>query len=534
MGERTRVLVIGLDGATWNIIKPLVREGKLPTIARLMKNGCHGDLESSIPHYTFPAWKCYSTGKNPGKLGAYDYWGVDIAKGRFFLNNSTSFRGKELWDYLGENNLTCGVIDMPTTYPCKPINGVMISHGAPRPYGYTYPEDLEKELKNRFNYKIDPDYLFELGKDAAITSIKEVIKQRFDVAHYLLKEYDPSFLHVTIFNIDTIQHHYWRDMEEGDAKYGKVVEDFWILIDDGITSLLNEFRDGASYIILMSDHGFAAQKGEFRFMKWLSEKDLVKIKKPNPLLSGLLFGLGLTRGNVLSLVGRTRIVPLLRRQIPKRIQRRIVEIFPAMIGVAHMNIWSSAMDWGKSKVIPLPTGPLYINTDYFTSQEEYEKFREALISKIKEIEDPKTGEKFAREVYKGEEVYFGKYMHRAPDLVILHNQGYTSAGSIRGRELWNYPTRGWTGVHDLQGIFLACGQGIKKGVEMEGATIYDLAPTILHIFGTPVPSDMDGRVLTGIFEGGSALAKREIEYGEADERMRVKERVKELKALDRI
>lgn len=534
MKERPRVLVLGLDGATWNVIKPLVKEGRLPTIAKLMNNGCCGDLESSIPDYTFPAWKCYSTGKNPGKLGVYGFWGVDMAKGKFFLHNSASFKSKELWDYLGENNITCGVLDMPTTYPCKQINGFMISHGAPRPSGYTYPEDLEKELKNRFNYKIDPDYLFELGRDAAIPSIKEVTNQRFDVAHYLFKEFDPSFLHVTIFNIDPIQHHYWRDMEEGNVRYGKVIEDFWALIDNGIKGLLNEFCDGETYVILMSDHGFAAQKGEFRFVKWLSEKNLLKLKKPKFPLSGLLFRLGLTRDNVFSMVGRTRIVPLLRSHLPKGILRKVAALFPVRIGVVDMSLLGGSIDWGKSKVIPVPTGPLHINRNAFASQDEYEKFREALIIEIKEIEEPKAGEKFAREVYKGEEIYFGKYVDRAPDLIVLHNEGYTSAGTTRGREMWNYPTRGWTGVHKPQGIFLACGPGIKKGIEIEGAKIYDLAPTILHIFDIPIPKDMDGRVLKEIFEEDSVLARGEIRYQDVDEKARIRELIRELKARGKI
>jgi len=137
-------------------------------------------------------------------------------------------------------------------------------------------------------------------------------------------------------------------------------------------------------------------------------------------------------------------------------------------------------------------------------------------------------------VYKREEIYFGKYVDDAPDLTILFNEGYTIASAARSREMWNYATRGWTGVHELQGIFLASGPGIKKNVELEGAKIYDLAPTILHVFGIPIPSDMDGRVLKEIFEEGSALAKREIEYQEVDEKARIRERIRELKALGKI
>jgi len=67
----TKVLVIGLDGATWDLIEPWAEEGKLPTFKMLMENGTWGELESCIPFVTYPAWKCYSTGKNPGRLGVY-------------------------------------------------------------------------------------------------------------------------------------------------------------------------------------------------------------------------------------------------------------------------------------------------------------------------------------------------------------------------------------------------------------------------------------------------------------------------------
>lgn len=532
MKERTRVLVIGLDGGTWNIIKPLVGEGKLPTIAKLMNNGCYGDLESCIPAVTFPAWKCYSTGKNPGKLGAYCPLGVDMAKEKFTFHNSTSFRSKELWDHLGESNITCGVLDMPTTYPCKPINGVMISHGSPRPSGYTYPEYLERELKNRFNYKIDPVF-FESGKDAAIPSTKKVINQRFAVTDYILKEFTPSFLHLTIYNIDSIQHHCWREMEEGDPKYGKVIEDFWTLIDNGIRGIVDEFCGERTYIILMSDHGFTAAKGDFQISKWLIERNLLKLKKTRLLLSGLLSRLGLSRDNVIAIIGRTKIAPFLMSHIPREILQELAILFPARDLLDRTPLGGS-VDWGRSRVIPLPYGLLYINRNSFGSQDEYEKFREHLIAEIKEIEEPKTGEKLAREVYKREEIYFGKYVDDAPDIIILPNEGYWIVSPVRSKEIWGYRTGGWTATHKLHGIFLAYGPGIKKNVELEGAKIYDLAPTILYIFGIPIPKDMDGRVLKEVFEEDSALAKREIEYQEVDEKARIRERIRELKARGKI
>ena len=72
-----KLVVIGLDSASWNVLMPLIEAGDLPTIERLMTTGVRGYLRSSVPPITFPAWKCYSTGKNPGKLGVYSFTGLD-------------------------------------------------------------------------------------------------------------------------------------------------------------------------------------------------------------------------------------------------------------------------------------------------------------------------------------------------------------------------------------------------------------------------------------------------------------------------
>ncbi|RLE47527.1 MAG: hypothetical protein DRJ18_03130 [Candidatus Methanomethylicota archaeon] len=71
--KKLRVIVIGLDGATWKLIKPWAEEGKLQTLKRLMEEGAYGELKSTIPPITAAAWASLLTGKNPGKTGIYDF-----------------------------------------------------------------------------------------------------------------------------------------------------------------------------------------------------------------------------------------------------------------------------------------------------------------------------------------------------------------------------------------------------------------------------------------------------------------------------
>jgi predicted AlkP superfamily phosphohydrolase/phosphomutase len=159
--QSTKTLALGLDGATWDILLPLIEEGKLPAFKKLLGEGVYGDLQSVIPPVTCPAWKCYSTGKNPGKLGVF--WWVDVNKesGKIVMPNAYSFKSRDLWDYLGDKGFKVGIINMPTTYPPKKVNGFMVSgFGMPMDkkfdfqQPYTYPNELQEELEAKYDYKV--------------------------------------------------------------------------------------------------------------------------------------------------------------------------------------------------------------------------------------------------------------------------------------------------------------------------------------------------------------------------------------------
>ena len=112
--NKINMLVIGIDGACWPLIIKMIDAGELPNIKNLRENGVWGDMKSCIPPITYPAWKCYSTGKNPGKLGVFWWEYLDIEKQRSIIPNSQSFNSKEVWDYLNEYNIKTGIIGMPT------------------------------------------------------------------------------------------------------------------------------------------------------------------------------------------------------------------------------------------------------------------------------------------------------------------------------------------------------------------------------------------------------------------------------------
>jgi len=226
---------------------------------------------------------------------------------------------------------------------------------------------------------------------------------------------------------------------------------------------------------------------------------------------------------------------LLRDYVPKTIRVRFLALLPTKGTVGLKNPMGGLIEHDRSKVIPFGGGGLlYINRRCFQSQNEYESFRTSLINELEEIADPKTGTKLAQKVYKAEELYSGPYLSLAPDIVVAPNEGYMLGNVGEVEDIWIYPESDWTRCHRLQGIFTVLGPGIKQGLQIQGARIYDLAPTILHLFGIPVPQGTDGRVLQETFEKGSALATRELTYQGTGERSRVSDKIKGLKATDRI
>lgn len=483
--KNKKVIVVGLDGASWNVLEPLIKEGKLPTFERLLQEGSYGPLKSILPPVSLPAWKCYSTGKNPGKLGVYNLLILDFKKRKLSAPTSHDFKSQEIWDYIGEQGYTSCVYNMFATHPAKEIRGCLISD-IPNERGF-YPKELKEEIDERFGYLyVEPKFTTE--REDTYSKVLEGFKRDFDVLMYLLDKYDPGFAHISISHTDGIQHFFWEDMERDDSKYGKNIEKAWIDIDRLLANLLNYLRKRYGdnyYLFIISDHGFEGVKYRFNIGDWLVRKGYLKLNKTGKWLRLSLSLRSQTRV-IYSVVDM--ITNFIRAVLGKREQRWGVQ---GMLVTA--SVYERSIDWDRSTVIPLTGECLYINKRAISSSEN---LIPKLMDEITSIGSPE-GNLVVKQIINGKELY---RRDSAPDIIILP-QNVNIYNAPLAKLSWSKPSRDkWTGKHALYGTLIVYGPDIEEGREITGATLYDIAPTILHILGVPVPEDMDGRVLQEIFK----------------------------------
>ena len=286
--------------------------------------------------------------------------------------------------------------------------------------------------------------------------------------------------------------------------------------------------------------------------KWLHDLGLLSYKKVDisstreyrikslkgQKISGItlfLNKLGFTQDSIIRTIGKIPISRLVYKYLPKRVK----EIFQAM-PTTNLDI-----DWANTKVFlssffGTESQSIMINLKGRDPQgtvdpSEYGKLREYVINKLKELKDPETMEKIFEDVFKKEEIYTGPYLNEAPDIVTLLRGEYKFSVDLNAKEIIT-PLNRIKGSHRLYGIFIAYGQDIKQGITIENARIIDLAPTILHIMGVPIPKDMDGRVLKEIFDEGSECAKRQIKYQGSiiEEKLRIKSKIEHMKKTGKI
>jgi predicted AlkP superfamily phosphohydrolase/phosphomutase len=529
-----KLALVGLDGATFRIIKPLCNEGKLPNLKKLITKGVHGLLESTFPPVTGPAWSALATGKNPGRTGIFDTV-LPAGEQRFNTRIVTSDdirRARAYWDYLSDAGVRVGVVNYPFLYPPYRLNGMMVSGLGSRPHDdIFYPGELRQAIEKECGqYRITVPWRnarYTRNTQLFIKDIFKLLEINRKTLKFLLQT-DIEVLTFVISASDFAQHYMWRYIDpyqlhfekaEAEEYYPAFVE-LWQGIDDILGMMLETLPKEAN-VLLVSDHGFGPNRSYFYTNSWLEKEGYLFRKR----LPGKI--------TVLSHMAR-RLV----RKVPY-ISTRLATL-PAMKRL----VWTADMlpiDMERSLAFSPAnaslTGKICINKSALSrSGQGYtpESLRNEIIQKL---EETCRDLGLQLKVYLPDDLYNGHYLKLAPDIMFEIDEFECSIRYVFHQGSFHEPADDpvHSGIHKREGILIVHGPDINQGAAIEGARIYDIAPTILHMFGLPVPTDMDGEVLHQIFRKDSEVARRPIKYQEIDvEEVRIKDRIRKLRKAGKL
>jgi len=493
-----KILIVGLDGGSWNVLNLMFKKGLLKNLKNIIKNGASGILKSTHPPASPPAWTSFLTGVNPGKHGIFGFTKKSNANSYTLIPvNRLDIKKPSMWRILSDRGKKIISINVPMTFPPEKVNGYIIT-GMMTPdtvSNFTYPASLKKELFDAgIKYRIDISHninkeyttnqqIIENNAKKFFDDLYDLTQNRLKTSLYLLeKEWD---IFMTVFvGTDRLQHFLWDYIDERKTKNIKITKkiyEYYNYLDECIYKIFKYVDDNITFIII-SDHGFGRCQGNFYLNKWLKEQGFLKLKKKTWLLKVLkkiAKSCGLT-SNKISKYSKSQITQKIRS-------------------------WGSFIDWKHSKAYFSNINGININLKgrelYGCVQpgKEYEKRRQELIQKLLSIKDPSTNQPIIHKVYKKEEIFKGEFLNDAPDLLISFSE---TMGYIAFKTDYDVPNildkdLRIRGNHRMDGIYIMNGKHIKSGVKCE-AEIVDIFPTIFYLLHQPIPEYVDGHVLKEI------------------------------------
>lgn len=496
--ENKRVLILGLDGATWDVLRPLMAEGRMPRLKSAVEAGTHGILFSTVPPITPAAWTTFLTGRQPGAHGILDFERYEPFANRLRFNNTLTVEHvRNLWRILSDHGLRVGSVNVPMTFPAFPVNGFLIS-GFETPgveSDFVYPAELRNDILSRWpDPTLDENWRRRLlssrrAFDENLRYITASFHQGYEMTRYCADRFGWDCLMVVLKLVDNLQHKTWRYIDprwrdRDPWRSSRVVEAFAEL-DSAVGRFLDYARESSAVTLIVSDHGHGSLEGKIQANLLLHRWGYLALRPGAKGLAKMQHVLKRFRGPTQSPSREGEVL----HDLPVDFSRtRACVMHAGMAGFLYINLQ------GRQ-----PCGIVPPN--------QYEKLRSELQERLSgpecRIRSP-GGEAvslFTR-VDRPEDLYGCRREDRPwlPDLILTPHRPLAVVRRIRGRN----PVR-WLryrkieGTHRPEGIFVAVGPGIAAGRRVNPG-LADCAPTVLTLLGLPVPDDMEGTVIADVFE----------------------------------
>lgn len=512
-----RVVCIGLDGATFDVVDPMIQRGKLPNLARLIDQGVRSNLASTVPPLTAPAWVSFMTGLNPGRHGVFHFRSIENGALGDDLVGSWMFRGNTIFDRASRAGLRVASFRVPMTYPAWQINGVMVS-GFPTPdpqTNFSSPPEVGERMDPLV--KLTPVSSMMAGLEAQIENFEFYIERSTAVIVDMLKKEQPDLFCYVNSITDWVAHKFWRFSDPGAPGYepyptsdgNTLLEHFYALADESLGAILEAAGDDALRVVL-SDHGTGPRtNARFNTNAWLAERGLLardSSQRTHRMAAGAAEWL-------------KDVMPKKHwvwRKLPSSVRR----------STGALRAYGGAITWQETRAyraqIDHHVEGVNVNLEGREPQgcvpgAQFDSVRREVAAAALELRDPVTGAQVIERACLREELYEGEHSSLAPDVILILNPAYEAGhGAVSGvfTRVADSRLGRSSATHRPNGIFVAAGPGVRSGADLGGASLLDVPPTLLWALGLDVPP-MDGEFLARVFER-STLETHPVRHGTDD------------------
>lgn len=500
---KPKTVFIGLDGATFDLLDPLMDIDAMPFLKSFLDAGARAKLRTIVPPLTPPAWTSLLTGRSPGHHGVFDFFQLDgPGSKQIRLTTSRDVLCPTVAEIANQHQMKATVLNFPAQFPPRPIDGTVIAGWMPwrQMRLGCHPKDLYDRLKEMPGF--DPRQLMmDMAQEASATEgAEEVDFQEWAETHAVreenwlmvlryLEETDPSPLTALLLDgPDKIQHLCWRfldprNVDTLDAKELAIREssiDYYRRLDS-VLSEVSDLCGPDTTIVMASDHGFGDTTEVFHINSWLAQN-------------------GYLTWNETAFAA---------------------ENSTGILGMHRLSKHTAWVDWSRTvayAATPTSNGLHIVRADQNegmgVTEEDYSDFREALIRDLLAFRDPITNGQIVVEAQTREEIFAGEAMDFAPDLTLTLRDG--GMVSILPSEEMVKPREQPAGTHRPLGIFAARGPGILPGTILPELSILDVAPLLLYSLQLALPQALEGRVPLEIFDP-EFRSRQKVKYAVAQE-----------------
>jgi predicted AlkP superfamily phosphohydrolase/phosphomutase len=425
--KKKRVCVIGLDGVPHPLIERFTADGTMPELASIIRGGHLRAMRVTLPEISAVSWSSFMTGTNPGGHSIFGF--TDLKPHSYSLRfpSYSDLRAPTIWDRLAERKMKSVVINQPSTYPARPIEGALISgFVALSLRRAVFPPALLPRLEQD-GYIIDIDTMRARDDHGYLVSeINKALEARERAVNFLWDNEKWDYFEVVVTGTDRLHHYLWDALDDTAHPFHEAFIAYYRKVDSFIGRLYARFRrltdepDPAPGFFMLSDHGFTGVKNEFYLSSWLKKQGFLRLEKDDA-------------DSVEAIAEGSRAFVL----DPSRIYLNRVGVYP------------------RGCVKPEDVQPIIADMKAALGEVTFD------------------GERVIDRVFESDEIYDGPFAVQGPDLVAVSKRGYDIKGSPKHMELFGQTPL--TGMHTWDDAFLWSAHEPPEGV-----TITDVADVIMR------------------------------------------------------